>query len=236
MKFKLAIASLLLTLPCWGEPQLWVVGQPFPGPVRWFPTRTLAPLDALLQAVGCRWQADEDGIHIRTGATEGAVAEPLKLRGRLDFEGRPIRLEQHLQQDRVFVDVDQFADGLQCPYRKADDGSRIDLQAPLLLGFGNASLQGDSETPDFPIALEGLELKPRDGLLFGHARIRNRGVAPFRQVLVRVAVYQKNGRLLTRFAELLTDVGSGQLAAVQFPQCLCRTSESPVARVEFEVR
>ena len=105
---KKLILLTALAAPVLAEPQLFVRNQPFAGPVRWFPARTLAPLDGLLESLGCSWQVEEGKLRVQcSSAGQGGPA--LKEILPISLEGRTVRLEQHIQQDRIFVDVDQVA-------------------------------------------------------------------------------------------------------------------------------
>lgn len=231
MKKLLLLAAL--TAPALAEPQLFVRNQPFAGPVRWSTARTLAPLDGLLESLGCSWQVDGGKLQVRCSAQGGGPA--LKEILPISLEGRTVRLEQHVQQDRIFVDVDQVASALQCSYRKSADGT-VDLYGPLLSqGLGQGALRGSSAESDFPVKLESIELTPAAGVMRGFARLRNRGEQPFKWVLVRVAVYEKSGRLVARCTELVKDLKPGAEAFVQFPK-LFGECQNPVTRVEFEAR
>lgn len=214
--------------------QLLVRGQPFGGPVRWFPTRTLAPLDDLLLALGCSWQVDGGVLLIRCGGESGGPR--LTRPERISLEGRSVRLEQHVQQDRVFVDVEQVAEKLQCPWRHSREAGTLELREPLLAaGLGGDIVRGNGTEPGFPVTLDRVEV---NSALHGFVTFSNRGQVPLRQVLARVALFQPNGKALARFSELCIDLAPGQSATVQFPPL---TSSSPVvgqpvARVEFELR
>lgn len=237
---KSLICSLLL-MACatvaGAQSSLFVRNEPFQGVVRWFPTRTLAPLDELLSALGCSWKVEEDRLRISCPTSGQGGGPTLKEISKIDLEGRPVRLEQQLQQDRVFVDIDQLAEALQCNFRRSPDGKTLDLYSPLLgQGLGAGARKGDSDQPDFPVQLETLKMEPEDGRLRGFVRIKNRGDQVLQKVLVRVAVYEKTGLLLARFAETVDRLEAGQVAAVQFPQVYCDTTQVPVARVEFEIR
>lgn len=73
---KRLLPLLLLSAPLAAEPQLFVRNQPFAGPVRWFPARTLAPLDGLLESLGCSWQVDEGKLRVSCqGQGGGAQGE-----------------------------------------------------------------------------------------------------------------------------------------------------------------
>jgi hypothetical protein len=234
---KRLLPLLLLSAPLAAEPQLFVRNQPFAGPVRWFPARTLAPLDGLLESLGCSWQVDEGKLRVSCqGQGGGAQGGPaLKEILPISLEGRAVRLEQHIQQDRIFVDVDQVAAALQCSYRKGADGN-VDLYGPLLSqGLGQGALRGNSDDPNFPLHLEKVELTPMGGLMRGFARLKHRGQDPFKWVLVRVAVYEKSGRQVARCTELIKDLQPGAEAFVQFPK-LVGECQNPVMRVEFEAR
>lgn len=232
---KLCILALLTAASAWGEPQLFVRNQPFGGPIRWFSTRTLAPLDGLLESLGCSWEVDEGRLRVACQGKGGGPA--LKQILPISLEGRPVRLEQHVQQDRIFVDVDQVAEALQCSFRRSQDGNTLDLYGPLLSqGLGADSLKGTSQQREFPVQLQQIQLAPDSGgWVRGYARIKNESSNPFKWVLVRLALYEKDGRLLARCSELVRDLGPGQNAFVQFPRLSCN-SGSPVARVEFEAR
>lgn len=232
------ILMAMLALPAASEPQLFVRNQPFSGPVRWFPSRTLAPLDGLLESLGCNWKVEEGQLRVAcTGSNSGsgpALREILPI----NLEGRPVRLEQHIQQDRIYVDVDQVAEALQCAFRRNSEGN-LDLYAPLLSnGLGQGALKGLSDQAEFPIELKQVQVHPEGRDLAGFARLRNRGQQTLRRVLVRVGVYQRDGLLLARFGEVLQDLRPGQEAALQFPHLRCtRVPEGAVVtRVEFEAR
>ncbi|MBN9415672.1 hypothetical protein ABS71_15680 [bacterium SCN 62-11] len=234
---KKLLALLLWSTPLAAEPQLFVRNQPFAGPVRWFPARTLAPLDGLLESLGCSWQVDQGRLQVscqsQGSASQGGPV--LKEILPISLEGRTVRLEQHLQQDRIFVDVDQVASALQCSYRKGADGN-VDLYGPLLSqGLGQGAARGTSEDPGFPVHLEKVELAQADGFLRGFARIKHQGPTAFKWVLVRVAIFEKSGRQVARFTELVKDLQPGGEAFVQFPK-LVGASQNPVVRVEFEAR
>lgn len=231
MKKLLLLA--LLTGSAFAEPQLFVRNQPFDGPVRWFSTRTLAPLDGLLESLGCSWRLEEGKLQVQCQGKGGPTLNQILP---ISLEGKPVRLEQHLQQDRIYVDVDQVAEALQCSYRRSPDGNTLDLYGPLLSqGLGQGSLRGDGKESGFPIQLQQLQIAPEPGLVRGYVRLRNEGQQPFKWVLVRVALYEKSGQVLARFSELLRDVQPGQNAYVQFPRLVCNAT-SPVARIEFEAR
>ncbi len=233
------LLGLLLAAPLAAEPQLFVRNQPFSGPVRHFPTRTLAPLDSLLESLGWEWMVESGQLSVQApgkGPSKGgpALREVLPIR----LEGRPLRLEQHLQQDRIYVDIDQVAEAFQCQYRRSADGSTMDLYAPLLIqGLGEGCLRGSSEEPGFPIELRQLQMQRQDNNLRGFLRIHHRGNQPFHRVLVKVGVYERSGRLRARFAELVHQLSPGQEAVVQFPRLPLESAEEKlVTRVEFEVR
>lgn len=235
MKKWLALACLL-TGTAVAEPQLFVRNQPFEGPVHWFATRTLAPLDGLLESLGCQWQLSGGELRVECGrpSTGGPAlheAVPISL------EGRPIRLEQHLQENRVFVDVDQVAEALQCPFRRSSDGNTLDLYAPLLAnGLGEGALKGDSSQADFPVTMAECKVVPNgQGEVRGFLRIVNRGQETYTRVLSRVSLYQPGGQLLARFSEISMNLQPGQSAVIQFPPLSCKVA-NPVARVEFEAR
>jgi hypothetical protein len=231
---KLLPLLLVNTSLAIAEPQLFVRNQPFAGPVRWFPARTLAPLDGLLESLGCSWQVDGGKLQVSCqNATQGGPA--LKEVLPIQLEGRTVRLEQHLQQDRIFVDVDQVASALQCSYRKGPDGN-VDLYGPLLSqGLGQGALRGDSEDPSFPIHLEKVQITPADGVIRGFARVKHRGTTAFKWVLVRVSIFEKSGRPVARCTELIKDLQPGAEAFVQLPK-LTGECQNPVTRVEFEAR
>lgn len=231
---KKLILLTALAAPVLAEPQLFVRNQPFAGPVRWFPARTLAPLDGLLESLGCSWQVEEGKLRVQcSSAGQGGPA--LKEILPISLEGRTVRLEQHIQQDRIFVDVDQVASALQCSYRKSADGT-VDLYGPLLSqGLGQGALHGDSQQPDFPVHLEKVQLTQMGGVMRGFARIKHQGQQPFKWVLVRVSVYEKTGRQVARCTELVRDFQPGAEAFVQFPK-LVGQAQNPVTKVEFEAR
>jgi hypothetical protein len=236
--FRWAACLAALALPAWAEPQLYVRNQPFQGPVRWFSTRTLAPLDGLLESLGCNWEFDAGQLRVNCGRT-AAGGPPLREPMQISLEGRPVRLEQHLQQDRVFVDVDQVAQAFQCAYRKSSDGDTLDLYAPLLAnGLGEGALKGNSEQPHFPVQLHQCQVVAEaDGRVRGYLRIANRGDQPLARVLSRVALYRKDGQLLARFSEVVLGLKPGQTAVIQFPPLLARgVAGTPVTRVDFEAR
>ncbi|MBT9582568.1 hypothetical protein IV102_04410 [bacterium] len=231
MKRLLCLAALTASVAA--EPQLFVRNQPFGGPVRWSTTRTLAPLDGLLESLGCSWQVDQGKLQV---ACKGKGGPSLNQILPISLEGRPLRLEQHIQQDRIFVDVDQVAEALQCTYRRSSDGNTMDLYGPLLSqGLGEGALRGSSEQRDFPIQMQQVQLAPEAGQIRGYVRIKNEGQQAFKWVLVRVAVYEKSGKLLARFSELVRDLNPGQNGFVQFPRLVC-DSQQPVTRIEFEAR
>ncbi|MBX3167949.1 MAG: hypothetical protein KF760_11080 [Candidatus Eremiobacteraeota bacterium] len=229
---KTLLSLLLVSAPLAAEPQLFVRNQPFAGPVRWFPARTLAPLDGLLESLGCSWQVDQGKLQV---SCQGQGGPALKEILPISLEGRTVRLEQHIQQDRIFVDVDQVAAALQCSYRKGADGT-VDLYGPLLSqGLGQGALRGSSDDPSFPVHLEKVQLTPMGGVMRGFARLKHQGQDPFKWVLVRVAVYEKSGRQVARCTELVKDLKPGAEAFVQFPK-LVGQCQNPVMRVEFEAR
>jgi hypothetical protein len=230
---KLMLLTALAS-PALAEPQLFVRNQPFAGPVRWFPARTLAPLDGLLESLGCSWQVEEGKLQVKCsgGGPGGPVLKEILP---ISLEGRTVRLEQHIQQDRIFVDVDQVASALQCSYRKSADGT-VDLYGPLLSqGLGQGALHGDSDQPDFPVHLEKVQLTQMGGVMRGFARIKHQGQQSFKWVLVRVSVYEKSGRRVARCTELIRDFQPGSEAFVQFPK-LVGEAQNPVTKIEFEAR
>lgn len=227
----------LLAAPLAAEPQLFVRNQPFAGPVRWFPTRTLAPLDDLLDSLGCSWTQAEGRVEVRCTPRSDSGGPPLLKPAPIQLEGRPVRIEQHIQQDRVFVDVDQLAQALQCQYRRSPDGSTLDLYGPLLMqGLGEGALVGSADKPEFPMQVLDTKIRLDEGRVRGFVRFANRGTQAYRLVLVRVSLYEKNGRLLGRFGEVLHRMGPGQVASVQLPRLDCSPSATPVVRTEFELR
>lgn len=222
-----------------GESRFFVRNQPFSGPVRWFPTRTLAPLDELLGALGCSWTSEGSVLKIACEEKPDSGGSSIQQVSRLELEGRPIRIEQQLQQGRVYVDIDQLAEALQCQFRKSPDGKTLDLYGPLLSqGLGAGAIKGDPSEPGFPLAVEEIQLhrEPGSELVGGFLRVRNRGSQVFQRVLVRVSLYEKNGRRQARFAQSLTSLAPQQTASVQMPLLRCAGSQLPVARVEFEAR
>lgn len=228
----------LLAVAVAAEPQLYVRNQPFQGPVRWFSTRTLAPLDGLLESLGCNWEFDAGQLRVNCGRP-AAGGPPLTAPMQISLEGRPVRLEQHLQQDRVFVDVDQVAQAFQCAFRKSSDGGTMDLYGPLLAnGLGEGALKGNSEQPDFPVQLHQCQVIPEaDGKVRGFLRIVNRGSLPLSRVLSRVALYRRDGHLLARFSEVVLGLKPGQTAVIPFPPLLAKgVVGTPVTRVDFEAR
>ena len=227
----------LLAAPVVAEPQLFVRNQPFSGPVRWFPTRTLAPLDELLDSLGCTWSQAEGRVEVRCGPRSSAGGPPLVKPAPIQLEGRPLRIEQHIQQERVFVDVDQLAQALQCQYRRSADGSTLDVYGPLLMqGLGEGALVGSAEKPEFPIKVLESKAALEQGRVRGFVRFANRSNQAYRLVLVRVSLYEKNGRLLGRFGEVLHRLGPDQVASVQLPRLDCTPTATPVIRTEFELR
>ena len=231
MKKLLCLALLTATVSA--EPQLFVRNQPFDGPVRWMTTRTLAPLDGLLESLGCSWQVEQGKLQVQCQGKGGpTIREILPI----SLEGKPVRLEQHLQQDRIFVDVDQVAEALQCNYRKSADGNTLDLYGPLLSqGLGAGATRGSAGQADFPIQLQQVQISPETDQIRGYVRLKNEGQQPYKWVLVRVSIYEKTGELLARFSELVHDLNPGDNGFVQFPRLVCQ-SRQPVARIEFEAR
>ena len=232
-----SLTILALTGLAWAQPQLFVRNQPFNGPVRHFPTRTLAPLDSLLESMGCDWKVESGQLTVQAPPQGSTGGPPLREVLPIRLEGRPLRLEQHLQQDRIYVDIDQVAEAFQCQFRRSSDGSTLDLYAPLLIsGLGEGALRGNSEDPAFPIELKQLQMDRQDSNLRGFLRLNNRGSQAFNRVLVKVGIYDRSGRIYARFAELVHQLGPGQEAVIQFPRIPLNNSEKLVHRVEFEAR
>lgn len=212
---------LLLCLPAQGrEVQLFVRNQPFQGETRYVFGELFAPLDELLQALGCSWQEFPEGYLWISQQETPANHGPLREFRRLLLEGKPIQVGQQMYSGRVYVNVQQLAQVIGAPFRLNAAAGTADMLGSTLFGTVLEGVQrGNPESPG-DVTLEDLQWSVQTGppeRMLGFLRVRNRGSLPLKSLVLRVAV-RSGSKQLGRLAVRIPQLAPGATFSWQFPQ------------------
>ncbi len=218
--------ALFLTVQAQEPMDLFVRNRPFDGPVRQVGGDMYAPLDDLLRALGCGWDADDTAILIHLGAP--ATDPRLQKMAPILVEGRPVEVGAGMYQGRLYCSVSALARAVGSDYRVNTTLGTVDIYAPAALPVSEAvdarpvvkaGEQGSQvELTKVSFGVTRDRDNPSLQYLRGYAIITNKARTGVVEGLnVKVEIRDVDGKLLGRFGETLGKLPAGRQVTYQFP-------------------